>query len=71
MDNLVNGQTCDTVSHQVVRHDNHSNVFQDTYLNARVKFNVQNVVQREPLQTPVLGILSHVDHWSATGNENQ
>ncbi|KAH8119865.1 hypothetical protein DFH11DRAFT_1721770 [Phellopilus nigrolimitatus] len=60
--NTVNGQASDAVRDQVMRHNNHSNVFQDAYLNAHVQFDVQNAVLGEPLQDRVLSMLSHVGH---------
>jgi hypothetical protein len=45
--------------------NNHSNVFQDAYLNAHIQFDVQNAVLGEPLETQVLSMLSHVGHTSS------
>lgn len=60
--NTVNGKASDAVRDQVMRHNNHSNVFQDAYLNAHVQFDVQNAVLGEPLEDQVLSMLSHVGH---------
>jgi len=60
--NTVNGQASDAVRDQVMRHRNHSGVFQDAYLSAHVKFDVQNAVLGEPFETEVLNMLSHVGH---------
>ncbi|KAI2606772.1 hypothetical protein GGR54DRAFT_644004 [Hypoxylon sp. NC1633] len=59
--NTVNGQASDAVRDQVMRHNNHSNVFQDAYLSAHVSFHVQNAVLGEPLETQVLSMLSHTE----------
>ncbi|KAH8981401.1 hypothetical protein EDB92DRAFT_1970196 [Lactarius akahatsu] len=60
--NTVNGQASDAVRDQIMRHNNHSNVFQDAYLNAHVLYDIQHAVLGEPLNTPVLDMLSHVGH---------
>lgn len=60
--NTVNGQASDAVRDQIMRHNNHSNVFQDAYLNAHVLFDVQNAILGEPLQNAMLDMLSHVGH---------
>jgi hypothetical protein len=60
--NTVNGQALDVVQDQIIHHNNHSNVFQDTYLNAHVLYDIQHAILGKPLNTPVLDMLSHIGH---------
>jgi hypothetical protein len=58
--NTVSGLASDAVRDQIMRHKNHSNVFQDAYLSAHVKLDVQSAVLGEPPHTAVLNMMSHV-----------
>ncbi|KAN0133029.1 Protein of unknown function (DUF3435) domain containing protein [Lactarius tabidus] len=62
MGNTVNSPASDTVCDQIMCHNNHSNVFQDAYLSAHMKLDMQSAVLGEPPKTAVLNMLSHVGH---------
>ncbi|KAF8273318.1 hypothetical protein EI94DRAFT_1795379 [Lactarius quietus] len=46
----------------IMRHNNHNNVFQDAYFSAHVQLDVQSAVLGEPAETAVLNMLSHIGH---------
>ena len=48
------GNTANGDAHQIMRHNSHLTIFQDAYLNAFVRYDVQNAVLKPPMHEAAL-----------------